>query len=102
MKNLAILLALACAPVTEAFAQTEKRSDLKGPAYKNYKPKKSDDKSTVLYSESKRNDLKGPAYKNQKQGDSTTAKTLTPVTIGTERSKLKGPAYKNYKPKTKE
>ena len=79
-----------------AFAQ--KRSDFKGPEYKNYKPWLHKTEPTKVYTISKENKLTGPEYKNQKPWENTSKKNYTVVTIGSERSKLRGPAYKNYKP----
>jgi hypothetical protein len=80
-----------------AFAQ--KRSDLQGPAYKNYKPWKHKTVPTVLYTDNNKKSLTGPAYKNYKpwRDDSKTERVKV-NTSGTERQKLTGPAYKNYKP----
>lgn len=96
MKNIAIILALVFAASTSAFAQ--KRSDLTGPAYKNYKPGKNKSEPVAIYSVAKEEKLIGPAYKNQKHRKDTSEKTYTTVAFGSEKSDLKGPEYKNYKP----
>lgn len=76
-----------------------KRSDLKGPAYKNYKPWKHKTVPTVVYSVNNKESLKGPAYKNYKPWkDTSKAEASVVITSGHERQKLRGPAYKNYKP----
>lgn len=84
------------------FAQekkTEKRSDLRGPAYKNYKPWKHKTVTPAIYLVNKKKSLTGPAYKNYKPWrDTTKTETVLINTRGTERQKLRGPAYKNYKP----
>ena len=84
------------------FAQEKKnveRSDLKGPAYKNYKPWKHKTVTSAIYSVSKKKSLTGPAYKNYKPWrDKRKMETVLINTGGTERQKLMGPAYKNYKP----
>ncbi len=97
MRNIAIVLALVFAASTSAFAQ--KRSDLTGPAYKNYKPWKNESKPTQIYSVAKSEKLTGPAFKNKKAWKkSTSDATYTAVNFGSERTNLTGPAYKNYKP----
>lgn len=80
-----------------------KRSDLKGPAYKNYKPWQYKTQSIALYTNNSKKSLIGPEYKNYKPWKDTSKKEEVLVKIGNnERQKLKGPAYKNYKPwKTK-
>ena len=80
-----------------AFAQ--KRSDLTGPAYKNYKPWQNDSKPAPVYSVAKKEQLQGPAFKNQKVWEKKPSKAnYTAVNFGSERSNLQGPAYKNFKP----
>lgn len=79
-------------------AFSQKRSDFKGPEYKNYKPWLHKSEPTIVYSVSKKTKLTGPAYKNQKPWQNTSEKKYTAITFGSERSKLTGPAYKNYKP----
>lgn len=96
MKNIAIILALIFVASTSAFAQ--KRSDLSGPAYKNYKPGKQKSEPVPVYTVTKEEKLTGPAYKNRKPWESTSDKTYIKVAFGSERSKLTGPAHKNYKP----
>lgn len=95
MKNLLILL-FVVALSFDGFAQ--KRSDLTGPAYKNYKPWKHKSESTTIYSENSRLNLTGPAFKNYKPGEHKTEVKLIPIQFGSERSKLTGPEYKHYKP----
>tara|TARA_R110001583_G_scaffold19104_3_gene75204 strand:+ start:2053 stop:2376 length:324 start_codon:yes stop_codon:yes gene_type:complete len=84
------------------FAQEKsdlKRSDLKGPAYKNYKPWKHKTTPIKIYSVNKKKSLTGPAYKNYKPWrDTSKAEAVVVNTSGHERQKLTGPAYKNYKP----
>jgi len=84
------------------FAQekpTVERSDLRGPAYKNYKPWKHKTVDTKIYSVNRKKSLTGPAYKNYKPWSDTTKREAVLInTSGTERQKLRGPAYKNYKP----
>ncbi|WP_435135620.1 hypothetical protein [Formosa sp. A9] len=96
MKNIALILALVFIASTAAFAQD--RSELTGPAYKNYKPGKSDSKPTLVYAVSNKKELTGPAYKNQKPWKNTSEKTYSTIAFGSERSKLSGHEYKNYKP----
>lgn len=83
-----------------AFAQEKnnvKRSDLQGPAYKNYKSWEHKTVPTVIYSMNKKKTLTGPEYKNYKPWKDTSKVEAVVVTSGHERQKLKGPAYKNYK-----
>ncbi len=88
-----------------AFAQEEsnvKQSELKGPAFKNYKHWMHTTVPVKIYSESNKVSLQGPAYKNQQPGRNTSKKDLVEVKIvGTERQNLTGPAYKNYGPWSK-
>lgn len=85
-----------------SFAQEKKnvkRSDLRGPAYKNYKPGKHKTIAPAIYSVNRKKSLRGPAFKNYKPWrDTTKVETVLINTGGTERQKLRGPAYKNYKP----
>lgn len=85
-----------------AFAQEGKdikRSDLQGPAYKNYKYGKHQTTPVKLYAVNKKKSLTGPAYKNYKPGkEEAEVKKVLINTSGHERQKLTGPAYKNYKP----
>src|SRR6056300_952391 len=97
MKNITLILALIFISSSAAFAQ--KRSELKGPAYKNYKPWKHKSTPTVIYTEeNKKSDLTGPAYKNYKPWKDTTEASYAVVKFGTEKSKIMGHEFKNYKP----
>lgn len=104
MKNIALILGVLLISFS-AFAQEEnnvKQSDLKGPAYKNYKHWMHKTVPTKIYSENNKTTLQGPAYKNQQPGKNTPAQDLVEVKIGdSERQKLTGPAYKNYGPWSK-
>ena len=104
MKNIALILGVLLISFS-AFAQEEsnvKQSDLKGPAYKNYKHWMHKTVPTKIYSESNKTSLQGPAYKNQKPGRNTSSQDLVEVKIGnSERQKLTGPAYKNHGPWSK-
>lgn len=99
MKNIALILGVLLISFS-AFAQEEsnvKQSDLKGPAYKNYKHWMHKTVPTKIYSENNKTSLQGPAYKNAQPGKSTSQKDLVEVKIGgSERQKLTGPAYKNH------
>ncbi|TBN06431.1 hypothetical protein EYD45_00675 [Hyunsoonleella flava] len=101
MKKIALILGSLFISLG-AFAQEDKivkRSDLKGPAYKNYKPWKHKTIPTVVYTVERAEKVTGPAYKNYKPWRDDSKKELAVVEIGkSERQKLKGPAYKNYKP----
>ncbi|NJX14006.1 hypothetical protein [Tamlana crocina] len=96
MKNIAIILALVFAASISAYAQ--KRSDLKGPAYKNFKHGQQKTEATPIYAVAKEEKLTGPAYKNKKHTNDTADKTYTTVVFGSDKSDLKGPEYKNHKP----
>ncbi len=101
MKNIALILGVLLISFS-AFAQEKnnmKQSDLKGPAYKNYKHWMHKATPTKIYSENNKKSLQGPAYKNQQAWKETENKELVEVQIGgSERQKLTGPAYKNYGP----
>lgn len=101
MKNIALILGVLLISFS-AFAQEKnnmKQSDLKGPAYKNYKHWMHQATPTKIYSENNKKSVQGPAYKNQQAWKETENKELVEVQIGgSERQKLTGPAYKNYGP----
>ncbi len=94
MKNLVLVIAFVFIS-TSIFAQ--KRKDLKGPAYKNYKVWEHKSEPTPIFVNTNKKDLKGPAYKNYKPWRDNSKKTKI-VVVSSKRSKLTGPAYKNYKP----
>ncbi len=104
MKNIAFILGVLLISFS-AFAQEEsnvKQSDLKGPAFKNYKHWMHKTVPTKIYSENNKTSLQGPAYKNQQLGRNTSSQDLVEVKIGgSERQKLTGPAYKNHGPWSK-
>lgn len=104
MKKVALILGVLFVSFG-AFAQVEtnvKQSDLKGPAFKNYKSWMHKVVPTKIYSENNKESLKGPAYKNYQPSRDTSKKDLVVVNIaGSERQKLTGPAYKNYGPWSK-
>ena len=95
MRNLALIIAFAFISLP-SFAQ--KRNDLQGPKYKNYKPWKHDTKSTVLFVTDVKSELKGPEYKNYKPSKKASKEVNKIVITRSKRSELTGPAYKNYKP----
>ena len=96
MKKVAVLLAFAFITVT-SFAQ--KRSDLTGPQYKNYKPWQHDTKVEPVYTSNSKVGLTGPAYKNHKPWKKTEDHVeFQQVVSNNKRANLTGPAYKNYKP----
>lgn len=101
MKKVAIILGFLVVSFG-AFAQEKsdikKRSDLQGPAYKNYKPWKHKTTPIKIYSVNNKKSLTGPAYKNYKPWRDTSKVEMVVVNTGSERQKLTGPAYKNYKP----
>lgn len=101
MKEVAFILGFVFISVG-AFAQEKtevKKSDLKGPAYKNYKPWKHKTVPTVVYTLEREEKLTGPAYKNYKPWKDQAKKEKVAIKVGdSERQKLTGPAYKNYKP----
>lgn len=81
---------------SSTFAQN--KSDLRGPAYKNYKPWLQKSPPVVIYTLPIKTKLQGAAFKNYKPWQNKLANKYVPVFFGSERSKLQGPAYKNYKP----
>lgn len=79
-----------------------KQSDLKGPAYKNYKSWTHKTEPTKIYSENNKVALQGPAYKNAQLWRATSKENLVVVnTAANEKQKLSGPAYKNFGPWSK-
>lgn len=101
MKKVALILGFLVVSFG-VFAQEKsnvKRSDLQGPAYKNYKPWKHKTTLTEIYAVNRKRSLTGPAYKNYKPWrDTSKVEAVLVSTGGNERQKLTGPAYKNYKP----
>ena len=96
MKKIALILGFLLVS-SGVFAQD--RNDLRGPAYKNYKPWEHKKTPIVIYSDSDKKSLTGPAYKNYKRSKDTSKTNRVIISIsGNERQKLRGPAYKNYKP----
>jgi len=102
MKKVVLILGFLFVSVGVFGQQNEKenirRNELRGPAYKNYKPWKHDVSPTIVYTDNRKKGLTGPAYKNYKPWKDTTEIKRTKVQFGNERQKLRGPAYKNYKP----
>ena len=71
---------------------------LKGPAAKNYKPWKDQDRVTAtVVSQADKEQLQGPAAKNYKPWKDEES-TGTTVEVVSSKPKLKGPAAKNHKP----
>jgi hypothetical protein len=104
MKKLALILGVLgfSYGVVAQEANNIKRSDLKGPAYKNYQVWMDKSEPLKIYSQIDKISLEGPAYKNQQFVESTPKENLAVVKIGDdERQKLTGPAYKNYGPWSK-
>lgn len=101
MKKIALILGFLVISFN-GFAQEKnevKQSDLKGPAFKNFKSWMHKAVPTKIYSESNKVTLQGPAYKNQKPGKITSKENLVLVqTTGSERQKLTGPEFKNHGP----
>ncbi|PXY42850.1 hypothetical protein DMB65_02200 [Flavobacterium cheongpyeongense] len=105
MKNITLILGVLLISFS-AFAQEEptkmKQSDLKGPAFKNYKVWMHETASVKIYSENNKESLQGPAYKNAQPVINTSNKDLVEVkTSNPEKQKLTGPAYKNHGPWSK-
>ncbi|KDN54637.1 hypothetical protein [Flavobacterium seoulense] len=103
MKNIALILGVLFISFG-AFAQDEnnvKQSDLKGPAFKNFKHWMHKAVPTKVYSEANKTSLQGPAYKNAQPWKETSKQELVEVKIGSESQKLTGPAYKNHGPWSK-
>ncbi|WP_366184439.1 hypothetical protein [Flavobacterium ovatum] len=101
MKEVAMILGVLLISFS-AFAQAEtnvKQSDLKGPAYKNYKVWMDKSEPIKIYTDNNKQALKGPAYKNHQVSRDTREKDLVLVsTSGSESRNLTGPAYKNHGP----
>ena len=81
---------------------TSERLNLKGPAYKNYKPWKNSSKENtkvITLVKSKKSGLTGPDYKNYKPNKEDSSKKVKTIKlVESKRKDLKGLAYKNYKP----
>ncbi len=100
MKKVALILGfiLVSFGATAQEKSNVKRSDLQGPAYKNYKLWQHNTQPIALYTNDNKKSLTGPAYKNYKPWkDTSKAEAVLVNTSGNERNKLTGPAYKNYK-----
>lgn len=98
MKKAALILGVLLVSFG-AFAQAEsnvKQSDLKGPAFKNYKSWMHKTVPTKIYSENTKETLQGPAYKNRQSWKDTPNKDLVEVKIVGTDKQLTGPAYKNH------
>ncbi|APZ47259.1 hypothetical protein BW723_13635 [Polaribacter reichenbachii] len=81
-----------------AVTYAQKRSDFKGPAYKNYKYWKHNTAPTIIYVSNAKKGLQGPAYKNYKPSkDDSNTKSFRILNVKSKRKNLMGPAYKNYK-----
>jgi hypothetical protein len=91
-----ILITIITLVAISSYAQ--KRNELMGPAYKNYKPWMHENEPDIVYTIEKKENLTGPKYKNKKAWDKSNEAGRTPVVFGSDRSKLSGPEYKNYKP----
>ncbi|WP_417942117.1 hypothetical protein [Flavobacterium sp. RS13.1] len=104
MKNIALILGVLFISFG-GFAQEEpnvKQSDLKGPAFKNYKVWEHETVPAKIYAETNKVSLQGPAFKNEQPVRNTPKENLAEVKIGgSERQKLTGPAYKNFGPWSK-
>ncbi|MEP0369069.1 MAG: hypothetical protein ABJN36_06165 [Cyclobacteriaceae bacterium] len=96
MKKLIPFLFFALFISTYTMAQS--RTDLKGPAAKNYKPWQNKEKSDVVYVVSTAEKKQGPAAKNAKVWDRKESDQVLVVDMTSEPKKLKGPAAKNSKP----
>lgn len=104
MKKVSLILgflAISCSLFAQE-GKNVKRSDLKGPAYKNYQVWMDKSEPVMIYSEINKEPLQGPAYKNQQTTAITPKENLVLVKIGgNERQKLTGPEYKNFGPWSK-
>ena len=101
MKTIALILGFLVVSFSAAAQEKSnvKQSDLKGPAFKNYKHWMHKTAPIKIYSENNKTSLQGPAYKNAKPFSNTSKENLVEVkTTGSERQKLTGPAYKNHGP----
>lgn len=100
MRKLIIFLIIVFLSV-KGFAQEKanvKRNNLKGPAYKNYKPWLHKTKPVTIYIKKNKVKLMGPAFKNRKVWNTDKNTEYVAINItGSKRQKLTGPSYKNYK-----
>jgi hypothetical protein len=98
MRKFSIILVAVLFGASLATAQS--RTSLKGPAAKNYKPWKYEQKEAVIYTTDSENKT-GPIVKNEKPWEKETDKAqLIPVVFLNPKKGLKGPVAKNYKPWT--
>ncbi|WP_282122560.1 hypothetical protein [Algibacter mikhailovii] len=96
MRKLAVLLAFTFITIT-AFGQ--KRSDLQGPKYKNYKSWQDKTKVEPAFSSNSKKGLTGPEYKNYKSWKNSKEEIeYQQVVSVNKRANLTGPKYKNFKP----
>ncbi len=101
MKKVAFILAVLAISLSVSAQEGKnvKRSDLKGPAYKNYQVWMDKSEPLKIYSQINKESIEGPAYKNQQAIVTTPKENLAVVKLGgDERQKLTGPDYKNYGP----
>ncbi|TXD53961.1 MULTISPECIES: hypothetical protein [unclassified Polaribacter] len=94
MKNLILVFAFIFI-TTAAFAQ--KRNDLQGPEFKNYKPWMHKIEAIVIYTNTTKNKLIGSEFKNYKIWENKKEDTELVTIVKSKRSKLTGPKYKNFK-----
>lgn len=96
MKKSVLFFALIFISLT-VFAQ--KRNELSGPQYKNYKPWMHDTKTESIYTSNGKANLKGPEFKNYKPWKKNKSDVqYQEITTVNKKAKLTGPEYKNYKP----
>jgi hypothetical protein len=94
MKNIILVFAFIFI-ATSAFAQ--KRNDLQGPEFKNYKPWIHTAEATVIYTNTTKNKLSSPEFKNHKIWENKKEDSELVTIVASKRSKLKGLKYKNFK-----
>ncbi|MDN3686586.1 hypothetical protein [Cyclobacterium jeungdonense] len=93
-----IIIAIAFMTVA-SFSYAQDKSDLKGPAAKNYKPWMKKDKADPkkVYTLSETEKLQGPAAKNKKSWKSDD-KNFKEVKLVSTKPRVTGPKAKNAKP----
>ena len=87
---------LAVAFLAFNVANAQAPQNLKGPAAKNYKPWKNQNRTATFVVKTAESPQKGPGNKNEKIGKSSKGKMEIPLNQG-EKDKITGPKAKNKK-----
>jgi len=78
------------------FSYAQDKSDLKGPAAKNYKPWQNNEKAKKMYTLEASSKVQGPSAKNKKSWDSKSI-NYQEITLVANKPKVTGPKAKNAK-----